>query len=77
MRKKGNHELATENTPVASNRVGLANFAAKYRLLARRDVGTEDSDGYFTVRVPLPENGTIPPPRRLSRSFLRVIHSFG
>ncbi len=52
------NNLQRKNTPVASNRVGLANIAAKYRLLAGCDVEIEDSDGYFTVRVPLLENGT-------------------
>jgi LytS/YehU family sensor histidine kinase len=55
------NNLQRKNTPVASNRVGLANIAAKYRLLAQRDIEIEDSDGYFSVRVPLLENQTPSP----------------
>jgi LytS/YehU family sensor histidine kinase len=49
------NNLQRKNTPVASNHVGLSNIAAKYRLLAGREIEIEDNDGYFSVKVPLLE----------------------
>jgi LytS/YehU family sensor histidine kinase len=47
------NNLQRKNTPVASNHVGLSNIAAKYRLLAAQEIEVADTDGFFSVRVPL------------------------
>lgn len=38
---------------IAGNGVGLANIAAKYRMLVQTDISVRDDDGYFTVVLPL------------------------
>lgn len=53
------HQLIVQNniqrktTKVASNKVGLVNIAAKYRLLDRGSIDIIDDNRYFTVRLPL------------------------
>jgi LytS/YehU family sensor histidine kinase len=57
------NNLQRKNTPVASNHVGLSNIAAKYRLLAAREIEVADTDGFFSVRVPLlAEAARVPAP---------------
>lgn len=47
------NNLQRKTTRVASNKVGLANIAAKYRLLAQSDVVIQENTDHFTVILPL------------------------
>jgi hypothetical protein len=47
------NNLQRKTTKVASNRIGLANILAKYKLLGEDRVSIEDDEDYFTVRLPL------------------------
>lgn len=42
---------------VESNKVGLTNIAEKYRLINKSAIEIVEADGYFSVSVPLIENG--------------------
>jgi sensor histidine kinase YesM len=54
-----NNQLTVQNNiqrktaKVASNKAGLANIAAKYRLLDQGSIDIIDDNKYFTVRLPL------------------------
>lgn len=47
------NNLQRKNGHSSSNGVGLANIAAKYRMLSQTDIVIQDNDGYFTVLLPL------------------------
>ncbi|GAB2566911.1 sensor histidine kinase [Spirosoma areae] len=47
------NNLQRKNGRIASNGVGLANIAAKYRMLAQTDIIIRDEDEHFTVLLPL------------------------
>ena len=47
------NNLQRKTTRVASNKVGLANITAKYRLLAQSDVVIQEDTEHFTVVLPL------------------------
>ncbi|GAB3553335.1 sensor histidine kinase [Spirosoma fluminis] len=47
------NNLQRKTLRVVSNQVGLTNIAAKYRLLAQTEPIVSDSNGYFTVVLPL------------------------
>jgi len=47
------NNLQRKTTRVSSNRVGLANIAAQYRLLGPEQIRVEDNDQDFTVTLPL------------------------
>ncbi|MFC5408260.1 sensor histidine kinase [Larkinella bovis] len=47
------NNLQRKTIRVASNRVGLTNITAKYRLLGAAEPVIEETDGYFTVTLPL------------------------
>ncbi|UFH52383.1 sensor histidine kinase [Spirosoma sp. KNUC1025] len=50
------NNLQRKNTAVLSNKVGLNNIAAKYRLLAQRDIVIEEKNGLFVIKLPLLAN---------------------
>ncbi|UFH54103.1 sensor histidine kinase [Spirosoma sp. KNUC1025] len=50
------NNLQRKKTPVLSNRVGLTNIAAKYRLLGKDNLSIQERDGEFIVSLPLLEN---------------------
>ncbi|CAN5433683.1 histidine kinase [soil metagenome] len=50
------NNLQRKNTPVLSNKVGLTNIAAKYRLLGQGDVSIQEVKGQFIVTLPLLAN---------------------
>ncbi len=47
------NNLQRKNGHIISNGVGLANIAAKYKMLAQADIVIRDEDGHFTVLLPL------------------------
>ncbi len=47
------NSIQRRTTQVPSNRVGLSNIAARYRLLGLREPRIEDDGRYFIVRLPL------------------------
>jgi two-component system LytT family sensor kinase len=47
------NNLQRKNGRSVSNGVGLANIAAKYRMLTQTDILVEDQDEHFTVLLPL------------------------
>lgn len=47
------NNLQRKNGRVVSNGVGLANIAAKYRMLTQTDIIVQDEDEHFTVLLPL------------------------
>jgi hypothetical protein len=47
------NNLQRKNSRSISNGVGLANIAAKYRMLTQHDIVIEDQAGHFTVLLPL------------------------
>lgn len=47
------NNLQPKNTLPESTRIGLANIAARYRVLSDKEVLITDKDGFFTVRVPI------------------------
>ena len=47
------NNLQRKKTPVLSNRVGLTNIAAKYRLLGNDNLSIQEQDGQFLVNLPL------------------------
>jgi len=47
------NNIQRKTVKVASNKVGLANIAAKYRLLEQGSIDIVDDNHYFTVRLPL------------------------
>ncbi len=49
--------LQRKASRTASNKVGLANISAKYRLLAQAEVVVQETDDQFTVILPLIEKG--------------------
>lgn len=52
------NNLQRRAVPVVSDRVGLSNIVARYRLLGERQVQVIDDDAYFKIFIPLlePEN---------------------
>ncbi|GAB3982038.1 hypothetical protein GCM10028806_52940 [Spirosoma terrae] len=52
------NNLQRKNNRMASNKIGLTNIAAKYRLLSYPEPIIDDTDGYFSVTLPLFEPGT-------------------
>ncbi|GAA4453366.1 histidine kinase [Nibrella saemangeumensis] len=49
------NNLQRKRTPVASNRVGLSNIAAKYQLLSKDEMEIRETESHFIVTVPLLE----------------------
>lgn len=47
------NNIRKKHNPVPSNRMGLANITAKYRLLGQPDVLVRQTDAYFQVMIPL------------------------
>lgn len=54
------NNLQIKTTKVVSNRVGLTNIAAKYRLLDEPEPIISDQGGFFTVALPLLKPVTVP-----------------
>ncbi|QHV98227.1 sensor histidine kinase [Spirosoma endbachense] len=50
------NNLQRKKSAVPSNKVGLANIAAKYRLLEQRDITIHEANGLFVVTLPLLAN---------------------
>lgn len=50
------NNLQKKTNKVDSNKVGLRNIAAKYRLMNQPDIIVEQKDGMFSVKIPLIEN---------------------
>ncbi|WP_420148456.1 sensor histidine kinase [Spirosoma sp.] len=50
------NNLQRKNTPVLSNRVGLANIATKYQLLGNDNLSIQEKEGEFIVSLPLLPN---------------------
>lgn len=50
------NNIQRRNGRIVSNGVGLANIAAKYRMLNQSDIVVQDEDEYFTVLLPLLAN---------------------
>ncbi|RAK00501.1 histidine kinase [Larkinella arboricola] len=54
------NNLQRKTTRVASNRVGLTNIVAKYRLLGQAEPTIVEQDGFFTVTLPLLKPSAVP-----------------
>ncbi|HEV7351198.1 sensor histidine kinase [Telluribacter sp.] len=50
------NNLQRKNMAAHSHKVGLANIAAKYRLLSGHSISMHEQDGFFTVTLPLLSN---------------------
>jgi hypothetical protein len=47
------NNLQPKTSAVKSNRMGLTNIAAKYQLISKKAIKISDSNGHFTVELPL------------------------
>jgi len=52
------NNLQKKTSPVISNKTGLNNIAAKYKLLNQREITIKQTDTYFQVIVPLIKNSS-------------------
>lgn len=50
------NNLQKKTSKVDSNKIGLRNIAAKYRLMEQPDILIEDKNGFFSVTLPLIED---------------------
>lgn len=65
------NNIQRKQTRTISNGVGLANIAAKYRMLTQHDIVIDDQAGHFTVLLPLldQEAITLAKPRMTASPF--------